>query len=422
MDQIMYTQVSSYQVLQRDFETNTAKVQVDDQIITLPVGGPYTLGNAHHVLVGDVWVMAGQSNMRGHGYYNPQLPPLTTSLVHMFRSSERWDKASDPTHQLWESPRSVHRLLPDPTVRDPAIRDIRGASLGLAFAESYQAQNAAVPVGLIPSAHGGVTLAQWHTDDPLSDDTLYGAMCSRIHAAGGKIAGVLWYQGESDAAAEDDDDDDEEKHAFYAARMQTWINHTRERFGDHVYFVAAQIGRWLANNHSLSWSRLRMEQTKLMSIPKASVISTIDCEMDDHVHLSEKGLRVVGRRMALAATALLHRPPTSSSDHEPYCCLIGKEARRTILKVVFPGFMHWQDVGRAFGFTVVDSTYHESGTIFSARIEADAIYLYVSPETGEALKTKSWRLWYGFGSNPICNLVDNRNMSPLAGEILYISC
>lgn len=50
----MYTKVESFQVLQRD-EDDKARVLYAGELIELSVGGPYNIGDAHDILVGDLW-------------------------------------------------------------------------------------------------------------------------------------------------------------------------------------------------------------------------------------------------------------------------------------------------------------------------------------------------------------------------------
>ncbi len=72
--------------------------------------------------------------------------------------------------------------------------------MGLSFAVEM-VKRTGVPIGLIPCAHGGTSMSQW--DPTLKDkggDSLYGAMIRRFQTIGGKVAGVVWYQGESDAS------------------------------------------------------------------------------------------------------------------------------------------------------------------------------------------------------------------------------
>jgi len=198
--------LQDHQVLQRDGD-DRARVRLDSgETVELPVGGPYEVGGARDVLVGDLWVLAGQSNMEGVGDLVDVEPPSPS--VRSYQSRERWAVAEEPLHWLGESPRVIHHRLagrdrvPDePDPRDP--RRDKGAGLGLTFAR-LRHERTGVPVGLIPSAHGGTSMAQW--DPALRDQggaSLYGATIERVRAAGGHVAGVLWYQGESDANPDD---------------------------------------------------------------------------------------------------------------------------------------------------------------------------------------------------------------------------
>src|SRR5882724_11981612 len=112
------TMLQSYQVLQRD-ANNKAYVYLEDgQMLELSVGGPYTIGDAHDVLVGDLWVLAGQSNMEGVGDLVDIEKP--SPFVHSLQSREEWAVAEEPLHWLGESPRIIHHTLmgaeavPDP--------------------------------------------------------------------------------------------------------------------------------------------------------------------------------------------------------------------------------------------------------------------------------------------------------------------
>ena len=217
--------LQDYQVLQQDAD-GIARVTLDSgETIALPAGGPYEVGGAQNVLVGDLWVLGGQSNMEGVG----DLVDVETDhpRVHSFQSREHWALAEEPLHWLGESPRPVHHILwgqPLPTEappRDPART--KGAGLGLSFAKAL-ADQTGLPVGLIPAAHGGTSMQQW---DPArkgqGGHSLYGATLERVKAVGGKVAGILWYQGESDANPADA--------ALYEARMTTLVQSFRADLG-----------------------------------------------------------------------------------------------------------------------------------------------------------------------------------------------
>ena len=89
-------------------------------IKALPVGGPYqvelralnkagdTLSSTavQSILVGDLWMLTGQSNMVGNG----RLENLETTheLVHNFNVRDEWQVAEEPLHSLAESIDEAH--------------------------------------------------------------------------------------------------------------------------------------------------------------------------------------------------------------------------------------------------------------------------------------------------------------------------
>ncbi|KAI8967874.1 SGNH hydrolase-type esterase domain-containing protein [Mycotypha africana] len=308
----VYTNVNSNQILQRNPDTDVAYIQIGNEIKEFATGGPYTVGAAIDVYVGDVWVMAGQSNMRGHGWLQDPytLEDLTVPAekgISLFNSSEVWTIASDPSHQLYLSPRSVHHTLPDPTVREPGILKYRGASLGLAFAKEYilwskeHRDNKSVPVGLVACAHGGTTLADWKRPNVLDRDTadtsLYGAMLHKIRKVG-RIAGVLWYQGESDATTF-------EAAKTYAATFTRWQKDLQmDVQNDSLPIVFVQIGPHRLDSAEMkeNWCIVQQQQYSLFSARKHTAgVTSIDCALDDRLHLSAKGLTKIGKRMAEAS-------------------------------------------------------------------------------------------------------------------------
>src|SRR4051794_10451774 len=178
----------------------------------VPAGGPYTLELkapgaplviVKDLLVGDLWILAGQSNMEGVGdLINVQQPD---TKVHSFTMYDEWTLAKEPLHELPAATDAVHwpKGRTSPMTGDDLakFREARqkGAGLGLPFAVEM-VRRTGIPVGLVPSAHGGTSMAQW--DPSLRDkggNSLYGGMYRRFQAVGGNVKGVLWYQGEAEA-------------------------------------------------------------------------------------------------------------------------------------------------------------------------------------------------------------------------------
>ena len=373
----------------------------------LHAGGPYAIGDASDVLVGDLWVLAGQSNMEGVGDLIDVETPLP--WVHSFQSREEWAVAEEPLHWLGESPRFVHHQLwgraampeqPDP--RDPN-RD-KGAGLGLAFGKAYH-RLTDVPVGLIPSAHGGTSMEQW---DPArkgeGGNSLYGATYERVQAVGGKVRGILWYQGESDAYPDGV--------ARYTERMVTLIESFRRDFGQpDLPFHLVQLGCF-ANPPSpdgvAGWNGIRDAQRRLpQRLPNVGLVSAIDLELDDLIHIGVHGLKRLGRRLALAATG--HPAPALQG-----VTLEGNGAR---LRVTFQGGRGGLNApGRPTGFSLHDVQGQQLTTLYKTTLEGHDAVLHL--DIGSGPLPSGTQLWYGYGLNPYCNITDAEDQAvPAFGPI-----
>src|SRR5262249_55656452 len=133
--------------------------------------------------------------------------------VWAFSSAGAWEIARDPLHRPWESPFPIYRASEEGFYRSSTqgMSDEQrqkwiseqhsiGVGPGLAFGQAL-AKLRGHPIGLIPCAVGGTSLEAWNPDKKSEGGkSLYGAMCERIRLAGRPISGILWYQGEADAA------------------------------------------------------------------------------------------------------------------------------------------------------------------------------------------------------------------------------
>jgi sialate O-acetylesterase len=80
----------------------------------IPAGGPYRLearcgrasAQVREFYVGDVWLLAGQSNMQGVGNMTGAPPPHP--LIHALSMRREWRKATEPLHVMPESPDFCH--------------------------------------------------------------------------------------------------------------------------------------------------------------------------------------------------------------------------------------------------------------------------------------------------------------------------
>ena len=380
------------QVLQQDAD---GKVQVTlntGETVELSAGGPYEVGGAKNVLVGDLWVLAGQSNMEGVGDLVDVEEPHP--LVHSFQSRESWARAEEPLHWLSESPQPVHHAiwgLPMPKTIAPRedTRD-KGAGLGLTFAKTRVAETG-VPIGLIPAAHGGTSMQQWEPSRrDMGGASLYGATLERVRANGGKVAGILWYQGESDANPSDAD--------VYEGRMTELVQAFRTDLGQRdLPFYLVQLGSVIGDPSPEGiegWNRVReIQRTLPESMPNTAVVSAIDLGLDDCIHIDTLGLKALGRRLAAVASG--HPAPSlRAAVYEP---------ERGWLRVSFDNVQgSLQATGRPVGFTLRDPAGTELPLIHKISLDGSDVVLKIT----DTSRLPGSHLWYGWGLAPYCNITD----------------
>ncbi len=397
--------ISDYRVLQRDADGKARLTLDSGETVELATGGPYEVGGVVNVFVGDLWVLAGQSNMEGVGDLIDVETPHP--LVHSFQSREEWAPAEEPLHWLGESPRPIHHTLWGLTMPEtPAPRDtsrLKGSGLGLTFAKML-ADATGVPIGLIPSAHGGTSMQQWEPSRKSMDgDSLYGATLLRVEANGGKVAGILWYQGESDANPADA--------LVYGQRMTALVQAFRTDLGQpNLPFFLVQLGGFVTPaDQGLvdGWNSVRESQRKLASDlpPPTAVVSAIDCGLDDLIHIDTDGLKTLGRR--LAAVALGHPAPALKA--------VSYDAPRYQIRVNFDGIQGTLAAsGRPAGFSLRDPNGAEVQLIYKIVLDGSDAVLNLNEDPSSL----GLHLWYGYGLNPYCNITDTSGASiPAFGPV-----
>ena len=281
------------------------------RIAGLPVGGPYDLYfrlvdpdgktaerlQIRDVLVGDLWILAGQSNMQGAGY----LPGLTPKnlMLRNFYMDNRWDVSRDPLHNLAQAAAPAHGGDPNSRVKP----DLRGVGPGMSFAQAMW-EATGVPQGTIACAHGGTSMTQWSPELwELGGASLYGAMLERVRNLGGRVAGMLWYQGCDDTGGENS--------LAYEARLRAFLKAVRRDLGaPRLPIVVCQLASRVAlYARDEAWSRIRFAQYEICrSAPHTQCVPTVDLPLDDGVHLSAKSQQILGGRMAQAMRRLLGDP------------------------------------------------------------------------------------------------------------------
>lgn len=241
----------------------------------------------HHVGVGDLWAIAGQSGAAGYG--KGEIPDGPELGVHILRNQEKWDLA---THPLRDT-------------RNEGLKQEGGPyhSPFLIFAKKLK-ESLGYPVGLIQAAVGGSPLSQWNPKEN-PGAPLYRNMLHCIALAGGKIAGVCWYQGCSEAMTSP-------AYLSYLERFGQFVENLRQDLNQPgLPFLTAQLNRYYTvptEEIQVGWSVVREAQRQAAHcMNNVAVIPTIDLPLSDTIHTSPAGNIVLGQRFASAALGVYYK-------------------------------------------------------------------------------------------------------------------
>lgn len=313
-------------------------------------GGPFilTVRGANiialkDVMVGDVWIASGQSNM---GFAldeakNAQQEIATANLpmVRLLQVKQRYadyPREDLPVNIPWSicSPRSAAHF----------------SAAAFFFAREIS-QREHVPIGIIESDWGGTPAEAWTSMSALSRDaslmpvfsawsSMAGAESQTLRAEArerkeiakktgdpddanlpvpwhpifnawapaalydGMIApltrfpirGVIWYQGESNA--------DARRYPVYARLFQTLIQDWRAAWSEGDFpFLFVQIANYNTGPED-HWPEVREAQREALNLTNTAMAVTIDIGDPDNIHPGDK--QDVGHRLALAARALTY--------------------------------------------------------------------------------------------------------------------
>lgn len=379
----------------------------------LPAGGPYdielVIKDKNHriaeqliirnVLVGDLWILGGQSNMEGIGYLKYALKP--NRHVRAFYMEDRWNIAKDPIHNLFKAVDPVHAERGGGTPPKRAVHV--GAGPGIGFGQEML-KFTGVPQGLIPCAHGGTSMSEW---DPAlkskGGHSLYGAMLRRFRKNGGKVAGLAWYQGCSDTGAE---------HVRYTRRMVAFTKAVRKDFDDKRLPVAmVQIAGVFGSGHKPEgWNSVQEQQRLLpQKISRLAVVPAIDLSLDDSIHISGYDQNRLGKRLAQAMSVLRGEknaglPPIELDSAN---IRIEKPSGVFMIRIKFRNVMGGlQAAGKPAGFTLFEGS-ECIQSFFRTDLEKDTVIL----RGLLAGMPRRLTIYHGYGCAPYCNITDSADRS-----------
>jgi sialate O-acetylesterase len=397
----------------------------------VPAGGPYRIeiripgtpanDGIPGVLVGDLWLLAGQSNMEGKGYLRDATPPH--ALVHSFDMQDHWLVAEEPLHTRIAAADRVYWFLnqnnvPEPWAGEKLYRFLgerdRGAGLGLPFAVEL-VQRTGIPVGLVPCALGGTIMDQWSPAlKGRGGDSLYGATLRRARAAGSRFKGVLWYQGEGDA--------DPKLAPAYAGKFARFISSLREDLGQpDLPFYYVQAGRLVGEDAGAPWDIVREAQRQIEAVvPHTGMVAAVDESLGDLAHADVASLDRLGSRLAKLACRDLfpevRECATLERGPRPVSAVFTEDPpsefryREKAVKVTFASVNgKLRASGRVSGFSIHQGASGPLPLIYAVDIDpADGKSILVrvtaKPPAGAVLR-------YGSGLDPYCNVMDEADLA-----------
>ncbi|MBR0509089.1 MAG: hypothetical protein IJJ85_03145 [Clostridia bacterium] len=392
----------------------------------IPVGGPYRLtltddeneAEVEDVYVGDVWLLAGQSNMEGAGvrrekdaaYDESPLPE-----VRAYYMDGRWDAAKSRLHQLWLLPdahagvREKHRAMNAGFLelyKEFTLDTASGVGPGLYIARRLYALTG-VPQGLIPCGFGGASLWDWSPDNRTSA-SLYRCMLRRFADCGSHVGGVFWYQGESEAMCGESD--------TFLEKTKLFVTRLRADTGDpSLPFVQAQLGPCtlpqLANEASAdSWRRVRVLQMQMpQQLNKTATVSTMDASLQDMIHLDAASQERLGGRMAeemfrLRGGDTEEQPTVGDVTVYPHPINRG----RSVIALTFDHVVgELTSVGQPRGFSVTldDETPYLYPYRYLSEIRLEGNRALLTVEDGYVPKERAC-VWYGAGFSCVATVTD----------------
>ena len=277
-------------------------------------GGPYQIEIAtdsstiilENVLLGEVWLCSGQSNMemplKGFGGQpvseaNDEILSANFNGIRLFHVEK--NTSTEPISNCTGQWKECSPLI------------VSEFSAVAWFFGKYIHQNLKVPVGLISSNWGGTSSQAWTSKKKLKQfagetldsqykkrkrkqyipSSLFNAMINPLIPY--RIKGVIWYQGESNRSEPE----------LYAKIFPALIEDWRENWGYDLPFYFTQIAPYSYDAPDETGTALIREvQLKTMlKVPNTGMVVTLDIGEKNSIHPPNK--KEVGKRLALWALA-----------------------------------------------------------------------------------------------------------------------
>ncbi|MDD3766620.1 MAG: sialate O-acetylesterase, partial [Eubacteriales bacterium] len=258
-----------------------------------------------NILIGDVWVLGGQSNMRWS-------LSTTTNAAEDIADADNY-----PNIRYFDQDQAANSLPQDEvvggnwTVASSATAN-RYSGVGYLFGRELYKALGDVPIGLLSASYGGSRAEAWMSLDTLEKDPRFLALDGRLSPTDIRrptylynamvhpllkynVKGVVFYQGEGNSY----------DGALYKDLFVALVNDWREKWNrPELPFIYAQISASVPTNPNEQRPLVRQSQLEALDLlENAAMVVTMDIGTED-IHPPHKF--PVAQRMALAARGMVY--------------------------------------------------------------------------------------------------------------------
>ena len=386
-------------------------------VVTPKFGGPYyiTFDDGEKlilkdVLIGEVWVCSGQSNMEmplaGWGKINNYKQEIANAKYPAIRLLKV--EKSTSTQQLNETKfNNAWQVCSPETVAE-------FSAVAYFFARNIQ-ENQHIPIGLIQTAYSGTPAQSWVSGAFLKQMPDYAEIVNEVSIKSGSpkdshiptvlynamihplipygIRGVIWYQGESN----------DKKARQYRTLFPLLINDWRHNLGNEkMPFYYVQLANFTdvkKEPEESTWAELREAQLQTLNLKNTGMAVAIDLGEAKDIHPKNK--QDVGLRLALIARSKIYK------EKIPYSGPIYKsfKTKGREIEISFKhtnGGLESKGAEQLMGFAVAgtDKKFYWA----DAKIIDDKIVVS-SNDVKNPIAVR-----YAWANNPICNLYNKADL------------
>ncbi|PAM93391.1 sialate O-acetylesterase [Flavobacterium sp. IR1] len=317
-------------------------------IQTPEAGGPFTISIKGYnevllknILIGEVWLCSGQSNMEmpaswGIDNGEEEVKNATNAIIRFFSVPKL--TAVTPQNNVsgnWteSTPETMKQF----------------SAVGYFFAKRLQEDLKGIPIGLISSNWGGTPAEIWMPEEVVQNDPVllenakklneeeygprqpgraYNAMIYPL--TGFKIAGTIWYQGESNVGS-----------LVYDKTLGALISSWRNMWQNDFPFYYVQIAPYKTGSNNFSNVTLRDSQRKMLKeVPNTGMAVISDVIEVKEIHPTDK--KSVGVRLANLALRNTYKT-NSNLVNGPLYASLAIEKNKAIVSFDYAEGLYFKD-------------------------------------------------------------------------------